>query len=74
MLKDILTPKSRKIAYLIFAIVGVALGATVAGFAAAAVAIPMVVKVALAVYSYLGVAFGFTAAANTPSETPQNRI
>jgi len=70
MLKDILTPKIRKIAYYVFALVGVSLGATVAGFTAAATAIPMALKVALAVYSYLGIAFGFTAAANVAPEKP----
>ena len=72
MLKDILPPKYRKLAYVVL---GVAVAVTTAGqvgFLAAGAAIPVALKVALAVEAYLGGVLGFTAAANTPSETPQN--
>lgn len=74
MLTDILSPEKRKIVYAIFALLGVALGATVSGFAAAGVAVPVAVKVALAVYAYLGGAIGATAGANVPSQTREDAI
>lgn len=74
MLTDILSPEKRKIVYAIFAVVGLILGSTVVGFAAAASALPVAVKVALAVYAYLGGAIGATAGANTPSQTHEDAI
>lgn len=74
MLKDILPSKIRKIAYLLYAFCGLATGAIQVGFVAAAVAQPVALTVAIAVLAYLGIGLGFTAAANTPSETPQKPI
>lgn len=73
-LKDILSPKWRKVFYAVFGLVGVALGATLVGFGAAGVAVPVALKVALAVYGFLGGAFGATAGANVPSQTPSEPI
>lgn len=73
-LEDILTPKQRKLFYAIFGLVGVALGATLAGFAAAEAGVPVALKVALGVYTFLGGAFGVTAVANTPSQTHKDAI
>ena len=70
MLKDILSPKYRKIVYTTYSLSGLLLGAIQVGFVAAAVAQPMALTVALAVYAYLGVGLGFVARANTPSQTP----
>lgn len=72
MLKDILTPKIRKIAYSVYAICGLVVGAIQVGFVAAAVAQPVALTVAIAVLAYLGIGLGFTAAANVPAETPQD--
>lgn len=74
MLKDILSPEKRKIVYAIFALIGLGLGATVTGFAAAGAVLPVAVKVALAVYAYLGGALGATAASNVPPQSPSEPV
>lgn len=68
MLTDILSPAARKIAYAVFAVLGVALGAVQVGFAAAESGQPVWLTVGLAVYAFVGGAIGFTARANTPAE------
>jgi hypothetical protein len=73
-LEDLLTPKQRKVFYAVFGLLGVLLGATLAGFATAGVATPVALKVALGVYAFLGSAFGATAVANTPSQKHEDAI
>ena len=64
VLKDILPATVRKPAYLVYALLGLTLTATVAGFAAAQADMPVWLIVAGAVYGVLGTGFGFTAAGN----------
>ena len=67
-----LPPKARAVCYLIFSCLGLGLGATQVGYAAANQGQPTWLTVALAVYAFLGVGLGFTAASNTqtaPSPT-----
>ncbi|MDI3331180.1 MAG: hypothetical protein QJR09_10680 [Micrococcus sp.] len=54
----------RRWVYVIFALVGVALGATVNGFGTAEIAQPLWLEIAGSTYLYLGGAFGLTAALN----------
>jgi len=54
-------PKLRKKMYIAYASLGIILGATMTGFAAAEVGIPVWLIVATSVYAYLGGAFGFGA-------------
>lgn len=68
---DILPPTARKIAYVVFAVIGVAFGATQTGFTTAEVAAPLWLTVAFQVYLYIGGAFGLVAAANTAKPTAQ---
>lgn len=56
-------PQLRKITYGAYAIVGLVLGSTQVGYAAAEAGQPVALTVALAVYAYVGVAFGFAAQA-----------
>ena len=72
MLKDVLPPKVRKVAYLVFAVASLAVGASQIGFLAAGAALPVAVKVALAVLPYLGAGLGFTAASNVPTDGPES--
>lgn len=67
-LTDVLPATYRKIAYLIYGLVGVGIGATQVGFVAANTDQPTWLTVALAVFAYIGIALGFTAAANTPPD------
>lgn len=64
MLRDILPSHYRKIAYAIYAVVGVLLGAIQVGYGAAEAGQPVALTVALAVYAFLGGALGVTAASN----------
>jgi hypothetical protein len=57
----------RKIAYAVYALTGVALGATQVGYSAAEMGQPVWLVVAMAVFGFVGGAFGLTAASNTPS-------
>lgn len=68
-LTNILPERARQVVYAVYAFIGVALGATLAGFAAVPDAtVPTWFVVAGAVYAFLGTALGFTAAANvTPT-------
>lgn len=63
-------PAARVWVYGIFGAVGVALGATQVGFAAAEAGQPVWLTVALAVYAFLGPAIGYTAATNTSRTDP----
>lgn len=65
MFEDILSPHARKVAYAIFAVLGIVLGATQVGFLAAESGQPVWLTVALAVYGFVGGATGLTAQANT---------
>ena len=62
-----LPPAARASIYYGFAVVGVALGATHVGFAAANAGQPTWLTVSLAVYAFVGPALGLTAASNTPT-------
>jgi hypothetical protein len=66
--------KYRNLFYIIFGVVGVLLGATAVGFAAAGAAIPVWFKVATAVYAFLGGPTALTARANLPSQRPSEPI
>ena len=68
MLRDILPAHYRKVAYALYAVVGVLLGAIQVGYGAAEAGQPVALTVALAVYAFLGGALGVTAAQNTPRE------
>lgn len=52
--------------YSIYAVLGLALGATQVGYAAANAGQPTALTVCLAVFAFLGTAVGYTAASNTP--------
>jgi hypothetical protein len=62
--------KYRGLFYALFGVVGVALGATAVGFAAAGAALPVWFQVASAVYAFLGGPAALTARANLPSQRP----
>lgn len=62
--------KYRGVAYAVFGVVGVVLGATGVGFAAASAALPTWYVVATAVYAFLGGPAALTARANLPSQRP----
>lgn len=66
MLHDILPPHVRKVVYVVFALLGVALGAIEVWYATAGVTGPEWTAPALAVYAFVGGALGLTAASNTP--------
>lgn len=67
-LNEILPGKARKVAYAVYAFLGLGLTATTSGFLAAQQGLPVWLVVAVAVYGVVGTGFGFTAAANvTPS-------
>ena len=61
----IMTPRVRRIAYAVYAIIGLALGAVQVGFAAAEAGQPVWLTVALAVFAFLGAGLGFTATTHT---------
>lgn len=65
ILREAVSPKSRKKLYVVFAIGALALGAAMTGFGAAAVAIPVWLTVINQVFWYVAAAFGITAASNT---------
>lgn len=64
MVSSIMTPEIRKYTYIAYALVGVGIGATQVGFAAAEMSQPVWLTVSLAVYAFLGGAFGFVAESN----------
>lgn len=57
--------KVRAKIYWVYALLGVALGATQVGFATANAGQPVWLTVSLAVFAFLGTALGLTAASNT---------
>lgn len=61
-----LPPKVRGPVYTGYGILGVGVGATQVGFAAANAGQPVWLTVVLSVYAFLGGAIGYTAASNTP--------
>ena len=61
-------PNARAIVYGIFWALGLVLGATQVGYAAASAGQPTWLTVALAVYAFLGAGVGYTARQNTPTE------
>lgn len=65
MLKDILPAKWRSVAYTVFAILGLGLGAVQVWFASAGTGQPEWLTPALAVFAFVGAGLGFTAKANT---------
>ena len=64
-LYELLPAHWRKPLYALYALVGIILGGTQVGYAAADAGQPTWLIVALAVYAFVGGAFGLTAAANT---------
>ena len=67
---EFIPPKVRKIAYVVYTLLGVALGSFQAGFSAAEVAHPMWLNVAFSVFIYIGTAFGIVAAGNVATKRP----
>jgi CHASE2 domain-containing sensor protein len=65
MLKDIIPAKWRSIAYVVYAVLGLILGAVQVGYASAQAGQPVWLTVAFPVFAFLGAGFGFTANANT---------
>ena len=59
--------KWRTVVYIVFGLLGVALGAAVVGFATAEVDQPVWLKVAQAVLNFVGAAVGYTAATHVPA-------
>lgn len=59
--------KARAVVYTIFGILGLGIGATQVGYAAAEAGQPTWLTVSLAVYAFLGTGIGYTAATNTPA-------
>lgn len=67
-------PQARATVYQLFWVLGLALGATQVGFAAAELGQPVWLTVALAVFAFLGVGVGYTAAQNTPSSKAEREL
>lgn len=65
-MSDIIPAKSRKRVYSIFALVGIAFGATQVGYSAAGAGQPTWLTVGLAVFGFVSGAVGYVAASNTP--------
>lgn len=63
----------RKYLYGAFAVVGIGLGATQAGFAAVPGEQPSWLTITLVVYAYVGTALGVTAASNVQAHDPKHR-
>ena len=63
-----INPTTRKTAYYIYGLIGVAIGAIQVGYSAAELGQPTWLTVALAVFSFIGAAFGITAGQNTPKQ------
>ena len=66
-MNEILSPQVRAKIYVVYAIVGLLIGSTQVGFAAAEAGQPVWLTVSLAVYAFLGGALGLVAQANTPT-------
>lgn len=67
-----LPPKARVAIYYIAFFLGLALGATQVGYAAADLAQPTWLTVALAVFAFVASGLGLTAASNTPVRDEQS--
>lgn len=65
MLRNALSASGRRKLYIAFGLGALILGATMTGYAAAAVATPIWLDVTSQVFWYVGAAFGITAASNT---------
>ena len=65
---SILTGKARKIAYIVYGVIGVVLGATTSALAVYEMADAKWLLAAMAVYTFLGGAFGFVAGDNVVTE------
>lgn len=63
--------KARAIVYTIYGVLGLAVGATQVGYAAAEAGQPVWLTVTLAVYAFIGTGIGYTAATNTPTGPPR---
>lgn len=63
-LTNIISPPKRKVVYGTYSAVGLAIGATQAGFSAVESSTPDWLKILLAVYAFVGTAIGATAASN----------
>ena len=70
MLNELLPDGARKTLYLIYALLGVALGSVSQGYAAAEVIQPTWLNIAVSVFVYIGTAFGIVAAGNVVSKAP----
>lgn len=71
---ELLGESKRRIVYIAYAVIGVALGATQTGFSAAEVGAPLWLVVASAVYLYIGGAFGIVAASNVGAQSLDNDL
>src|SRR5699024_7638101 len=60
-----INPTTRKTAYYVYGLIGVAIGAIQVGYSAAELGQPTWLTVALAVFSFIGAAFGITSGQNT---------
>lgn len=64
MLNEIISGKSRKVAYAVYAFLGVVVGSVQVAYLAAETGQPVWLTVTLAIYAYVGTAFGATAGGN----------
>lgn len=72
--REMISGRTRLIAYMVFAVIGLALGSIQVGYAAAEAGQPVWLTVALAVYAYLGVGFGYTAGTHVPKDQEAARL
>lgn len=73
-ISEVISPKARAVVYTVFAFLGLGLGGTQVGYAAAEAGQPTWLTVALAVYAFLGSAFGYTAVTHTPKDEEVARL
>lgn len=66
---ELLPPKVRKIIYVAYASIGVALGSIQSGYMAADISSPLWLVISFAVFTYVGTALGIVAATNTTVPT-----
>ena len=67
LIQDYPPPRARKIIDLVYALAGLAIGATQVGMAAAGLPLAVWLTVTLAVYAFLSGAVGLTATKHTPA-------
>ena len=67
-MNDLIPPQWRSVAYRVFALVGIVLGAVQVGYGSANAGQPTWLTVALAVYAFVGGALGLTAGHYTPTD------